>query len=395
MKISLADNIDWVGFVDWNVRDFHSYTTSRGATYNAYLIRDEKTALIDTVKYLYAAALQSNISGLCRLDDISYLICNHAEPDHSSALPHMVKACPQATVVCDAKCRETLTKYYDTAGWRWQVVKTGDAIKLGKRALTFIETPMVHWPDSMFTYCPEEEILFSMDAFGQHYATAHRFDDEVDLAEALAEAKKYYANIVMLYGQRIARLLEAAAGMKIKMIAPAHGVIWRRHIKEIIAAYGEWVVCKPRPKALVVYDSMWGSTELMARAIADGAAAEGVEVKVSAVRANDSTDLTADILDAAAVACGTSTLNQGMMPAMAALLTYWKGLRPMGKCGFAFGSFGWGKGGPEAVDAMLREMKFDVLRPPILAQYRPSPEVLEECRVAGRLLAARCAACRS
>ena len=197
MNITLRENIEWVGYVDWTVRDFHGYDTARGATYNAYLVRDEKTALIDAVKAPFADQLIKNVAALTGLDKVDYIVCNHAEPDHAGALPAAMAAMPNATLVCDKKCIDALGEHFDVSGWKVEIVKTGDTISLGKRSLSFIETPMVHWPESMFTYIPEEKILFSMDAFGQHYASSQRFDDEVNINDVLYEAKAYYANIVM------------------------------------------------------------------------------------------------------------------------------------------------------------------------------------------------------
>lgn len=388
MNTVLREGINWVGFVDWTVRDFHSYETRRGATYNAYLVQDEKTALIDTVKYLYADQLIANIEKHTPLDRIDYIVVNHGEPDHSSSLPTMVEKCPNATIVCDKKCVQSLSMHYDTTGWNFQVVSTGESISLGKRTLTFVETPMVHWPDSMVTYLPEEKILFSMDGFGQHYASHNRFDDEVCLTEVMEEAKIYYANIVMPYGKQVAKTLEAASNLEIEMIAPAHGVIWRSHIAEIVGAYQDWCVCKAAPKVVVVYDTMWESTAKMANAMIDGVReVDGVDSKLIFIRSSNLTQMVTEIFDAATVAFGSSTLNQQMMPMAGALLTYLKGLRPVGKAGFAFGSYGWGKGGPEAVDEELKAMKWDVLRDPLKSQFRPTPEVLEECRAAGKMLA--------
>ncbi len=328
-----------------------------------------------------------NVSALTKLAEVNYVICNHAEPDHSGGLPRVMAALPNARLVCDKKCTEILSGYYDTSGWNIQVVSTGDTISLGKRTLQFIETPMVHWPDSMFTYVPEEKLLFSMDAFGQHYASSGRFDDEVDMREVMEEAKKYYATIVMLYGKQISKVLEAAAGLDIEMIAPSHGIIWRSHIGEIVSAYKEWVLCKPKPKVLVFYDSMWQSTKRMAEAIVEGASVEGVEAKLIFVRASGMTEIATEVLDAAAIAFGSATLNMGMMPMMGAVLTYLKGLRPAGKAGFAFGSFGWSKGGAEAIDEYLKAMRFEILREPLKSRWSPTEDVLQECRTAGRMLA--------
>ena len=387
MNITLKDGIDWVGYIDWTVRDFHGYKTESGSTYNAYLIRDEKTAVIDAVKGPYVEKYLDHIRALTDLDKIDYIVCNHAEPDHSGGLPGFMAACPQAELICNAKCKTALELHYDTAAWKWKVVDDGDEVSLGKRTLTFINTPMVHWPESMFTYVPEDKLLFSMDAFGQHYASAYRFDDEEPLDVILQEAKAYYANIVMLYGRPIAQTMARAAEMDIEMIAPSHGVIWRSHIKEVFAAYQRYVVCKPRPKVLVVYASMWQSTEKMALAILEGAQECNVEAQLYNVESTHMTRIATEALDCAAIAIGSPTLNNGIMPSLAGVLCYLKGLRPTHKKGFAFGSYGWSKrGGPTEVGAAIEEMKIEIMRDPLRAQYVPTPEVLEECREAGRAM---------
>lgn len=389
MNTTLREGIDWVGYVDWTIRDFHSYNTERGATYNAYLVRDEKTALIDTVKAPYADRLLRNLSALTEPAKVDYVICNHAEPDHAGALPRVMQSLPNATLVCDKKCKVTLSQYHDTSPWKIQVVATGDTLSLGRHTLEFIETPMVHWPESMFTYIPEEKLLFSMDAFGQHYATSGRFDDEVSQCTLMEEAKAYYANIVMPFGKSVAACLKKAAELQIEMIAPAHGVIWRSRAAEILKAYESWCVCRPGPKVLVIYDTMWESTAAMARAIVEGASLPGVAARLIHVRRSNLTRIAAEVIDAATVAFGSSTLNRDMTPAAAAVLSYLKGLRPVGKAGFAFGSYGWGPGGAEAVDQSLRAMQWEILQQPIKAQYRPTPDILDECRAAGRMLAER------
>ena len=387
MNTSLAENIDWVGHVDWDVRDFHGYRTERGSTYNAYLVRDDKTALIDTVKAPYADNLIANVSKLVDPSKVDFVVCNHAEPDHSGGLPTVMKEFSNAELVCDAKCAKALGYHYDATGWKIRTVSDGDVLSLGARSLTFVETPMVHWPESMFTYVPEEELLFSMDAFGQHYASDGRFDNEEAIDVVMSEAKTYYANIVMLYGKQIAKVLDKAAGLSIKTIAPSHGIIWRKHIPTILAAYRDWVVCKPCAKVLVIYDTMWKSTELMARAIAEGATREGVEVKLFNVRSANTTEIATEVLDAASIAVGSPTLNMTLMPKVAEILTYLKGLRPANKTGFAFGSYGWGKGGAKEVEDYLKTMKFEILREPVQVQFVPKQEDLEECRQAGSLLA--------
>jgi flavorubredoxin len=389
MNTTLYDNIDWVGVVDWTIRDFHSYDVERGTSYNAYLVRDEKTALIDTVKPQFADDLLRNVASLVDLSKVDYVVCNHAELDHAGSLPRVMQAMPQATLVCDKKCVVALGEHFDTTGWKIQTVATGHSISLGRRTLQFVETPMVHWPESMFTYVPEDKLLFSMDAFGQHYATSERFDDEADLPSVLREAKTYYANIVMPYGKPVAACLDLAAKMDIRMIAPSHGLIWRSHLGEIVDAYQAWANHRVRPRVLVIYDTMWESTGEMAQAILEGAMQPGVSAERIHIRRTNLTRIAAEVIDAAAVAFGSSTLNRGMMPMAAATLCYLEGLRPLGKAAFAFGSYGWGRGGTEAVDAALRRMEWEIVREPIRARYRPTPEILEQCRQAGRLLAER------
>ena len=387
MESGVLEGIDWVGYVDWTVRDFHGYNTPRGATYNAYLVRDEKTALIDTVKGPFAEELLQNVAALADLSTVDYVVCNHAEPDHAGALPRVMEALAGATLVCNKKCVAALSKHFDISGWKTRVVASGDSIGLGERSLQFIDTPMLHWPESMFTYIPEEKLLFSMDAFGQHYATSRRFDDQVSLQVALDEAKAYYANIVMPYGKQAAAALQRADELDVQMVAPAHGVIWRSHLGEIREAYRAWSAQRPAPKVLVIYDSMWGSTGRMARAIHEGACADGVDALLIHIRSWNLTRIATEVLDAAAVAFGSSTLNREMMPMASAVLTYLKGLRPVGKAAFSFGSHGWGRGGPEAVNECLTAMKWEITRGPLKAQFSPTSEILDECRAAGKTLA--------
>jgi flavorubredoxin len=387
MNTALREDIYWVGFVDWLARDFHGYVTERGATYNAYLVRDEKTALIDTVKAPHVGTLIEQVAALTDPSRIDFVVCNHAEPDHAGGLSQVMQAVPNATLLCDKKCAVALSQHHDTSGWKIRAVASGDTVSLGRRTLQFLETPMVHWPESMFTYIPEERLLFSMDAFGQHYASSQRFDDQVPLCTVMEEAKAYYANIVMPFGRQVAAALAKVAELNVEMIAPGHGVVWRSHVPDILKAYRNWVDCRPKPKVLIIYDTMWESTGRMAKAIHEGASLPGVEAHLVHIRRTNLTRLATEVLDAAAIALGSSTLNQGMMPMASAAVSYLKGLRPAGKVGLAFGSYGWSRGGAEALEEYLKAMKWEVLREPISAQYRPTEQVLTECRAAGRMLA--------
>jgi len=386
---TLRDCIDWVGYVDWTVRDFHGYRTEHGFTYNAYLIRDEKTVLIDTVKAGCSAKLLGNIVALVPLEKVDYVVCNHAEPDHAGSLPAVLAACPNAVLLCDAKCREALSRYHETDDWSIQVVADGETLSIGKRTLQFFETPMVHWPESMATYVPEEKLLFSMDGFGQHYASSSRFDDQTDIAEIMAGAKTYYANILMLYGAPIKRTLARLSELPIEMIAPSHGVVWRKHVGDIVAAYNQWVDLKSRPKVVVIYDTMWKSTERMAWEIYQGAIDAGAEAKIFSIRASNITVLAREVLDAAAVAFGSATLNNTIMPEAAAALTYLKGLKPRGKAGVAFGSYGWATTAGKELTDYLTAMQMEIVREPVMCRFGPDEAVLAECRAAGEALGVR------
>lgn len=402
MKLTyeLRPGIDQVGYVDYNVRDFHSYDTRLGATYNAYLIRDEKVALVDTVKAPFAQQLQRNVASLVELEKVDYLICLHAEMDHSGALPAMVKACPNAVVVCNAKCKEALAGFYDVSNWKFQIVAQGESLSLGKRSLTFVNVPMVHWPESSVAYMPEEKILFANDAFGQHIATSNRFDDECDLPTLLREAKSYYANIVAPYGRQTLKVLETVKTLELDLIAPGHGVMWRSHIKEIIDAYERWASGKYAPKVLIIYDTMWQSTELMAEEIYAGAVERGQEiakanpgaprldVQLMHARKTTLTRIAEEALDAAAVAFGSATLNATLMPQEAAVLAYFQGLKFREKTALAFGSYGWGIGAPEAIQKTLETLKYPAIElSPIKAKQRPDAAALDACRQAGAMLA--------
>ncbi|MBI9019444.1 MAG: FprA family A-type flavoprotein [Phycisphaerae bacterium] len=382
----IKPGIYWVGYIDWDVRDFHGYQTSRGSTYNAYLIVDEKIALIDAVKGGYAYDLIDKISEHIDPAKIDYVVSNHTEPDHSGELQRILDIAKNAKVVATQKGKDGLEKYYE-GNWDYEVVKTGDSISLGKNTMEFIATPMLHWPDSMFTYIPEQKLLFSMDAFGQHFASSGRFDDQVDICELLAEAKIYYANIIMHLGSTVARTLKAAEKLEIDMIAPSHGVIWRSMIADIISAYQDWAVCKPTNKALVLYDSMWHSTEMMAVSIAEGLGNGGVPAKLLNVSINDVTHLATEVLDCAAVIVGSPTLNNGMLPTVASFMTYIQGLQPKGKLGFAFGSHGWAGGAVPKVRTMLEDTGVEIVHENITCKYKPDAEELKVCYEAGQILA--------
>jgi len=390
VQTKLTENIHWVGVVDWNLRDFHGYLTRRGTTYNAYLISDEKTALIDTVKHTFSNELLRNICEIVDPEKIDYIIINHVEMDHSSSLPIITKHAKNATIIASQRGKDAIIEHYG-ADFNIQTVKTGDELKLGKRTLRFVEAPMLHWPDSMFTYVVEAKILMPNDAFGQHLATSERFDDEVDEHVLMEEAKTYYANILMPFAPLITRKIQEVVqmGIPIAMIAPSHGIIWRSNPSKIINAYLDWSAGKSENKVVIVYDTMWGSTDKMARAIAEGVASQAVDVKLLKLRAANRTEAMTEILDAKAVVVGSPTLNNGMFPTLGSFLTYATGLKPKGKLWSFFGSYGWGGGAVKGMTEMARKAGFEVHEPGIEVKYVPDQEDLKRCFEFGQQIAAK------
>lgn len=382
VKVSLKDGVNWVGVVDWNIRDFHGYTTKRGSSYNAYLILDEKIALVDTVKAAFCQELIEHISELTTLDKIDYIVVNHVEMDHSSSLPVIAKLAKNAKILATARGKEELIKHFGSEFERVEVVKSGDKINLGKKTITFMEAPMLHWPDSMFTYLIEDKILLPNDAFGQHLASYERFDDEVDQQILMEEAKTYYANILTPFSPLIVKKIQEVVAMKlpIDIIAPSHGIIWRKDPMKIVNTYMDLCTGKTvKQKAIVVFDTMWGSTDKMARAIGEGLASQGFEVKLLKLRATDNTDIVTEIVDAKIVLVGSPTLNNGMFPSVGSFLTYIGGLKPKGKLWGFFGSYGWGGGATRGMIKMAKEAGFDVMESSIELKWVPTAEELKKC----------------
>ncbi len=378
--IKLAEGVYDVGVIDWNIRDFHGYSTKNGTSYNAYLIIDEKVALIDTVKSPFSDELISNISQVIDPKKIDLVVSNHTEMDHSGSLPKIMHLIGEQKPLYCSKMGEKNLKRHFPHKWNYHAVKEGETLSLGKSTLTFMETRMIHWPDSMFTYLNKEKMLFSSDGFGQHYAGFEKFDDLAG-ERAMVEAKKYFANILMLYAPRILKLVEkvVTSGIEIKTICPDHGVIWRKDPGKIIDAYIRWSKQEAKNKAVVIYDTMWHSTEAMARAIASGISSEGVQVKPIHIRKSHRSDIMTDVLDAKAVIVGSPTLNNQMFPTVADILTYMKGLKPINKIGGAFGSFGWSGESVKLVTRELVDMKFDILEPGVKIQYVPDDKGLAAC----------------
>ena len=388
-KVQLVPGVYWVGATDWNVRNFHGYSTHRGTTYNAYLVVDEKIALIDTVKSPFYDEMAARVREIVPFDKIDYVISNHVEMDHSGSLPMALRDAKNARLVTLEKFGENgLAKTFHQS-WNPIVVKEGSTLDLGKRKLAFIPTPMLHWPDSMCTYLVEDKLLFSMDAFGQHIATSQRFDDEADMTEVMQEAMKYYANILMPFGDLIVKAANKLGGIKIDMIAPSHGVIWRSHIKDIVESYVKWGKGETSARALVIYDTMWGSTQKMALAIARGMIGEGVDVKIFNLTASDKSDIIKEVLDAKALIIGSPTLNNGMFPSVAEFLCYLKGLKPKNKIGAAFGSHGWGGGGVKAVQQEMEQTGIELIDSKLAFKFVPDEGEIQKCVDFGREMAAK------
>ncbi|MCW4028310.1 MAG: flavodoxin domain-containing protein [Candidatus Bathyarchaeota archaeon] len=382
VKVTLKDGINWVGVVDWNIKDFHDYVTRRGSSYNAYLVQDEKTALVDTVKAAFCNELIEHITELTSLEKIDYIIVNHVEMDHSSSLPIIAKLAKNAKIFATARGKEELIKHYGKEFERIETVKSGDKISLGKKTLTFLEAPMLHWPDSMFTYLIEDKILMPNDAFGQHLASSGRFDDEVDQNILMEEAITYYSNILTPFAPLIVKKIEEVVAMKlpIDMIAPSHGIIWRKDPMKIVNAYLDWSTGKSvKQKIVIVFDTMWDSTNKMARAIEDGIASQGVETKLFKLRTRENTDIVTEITDAKVVLVGSPTLNNGMFPTVGMFMTYITGLKPKGKLWGFFGSFGWGGGAVRGMVRMAKEAGFEVIEPSVELKWVPTEEELKKC----------------
>ena len=379
----LAKGIYQVGAVDWTTRDFHGYKTPRGVTYNSYLIVDEKICLIDTVKAPFAKELLERISQIVDPAKIDYVIVNHVEPDHSSALPMVMEAAPQAKVLITEQGRGEVLKYYGRE-YDFRVVKNGDSLSLGKHTLKFVPLPMLHWPDSMATYLEEEQILFSNDAFGQHYSTNFKFDDENDLSELLYEAKKYYANILTPFNKLVVKALDSLGLLPIRMIAPSHGLIWRSNIADIMKLYKQWSTGESEPLVLVVYDSMWGSTEAMSRRIIEGLTAGGIKAKLYRMADSDKSEMVAELLTARGLIVGSSTLNNGMLPTMAAVLYYMKGLKPLNKSGAAFGAYGWAGGAQADMELALKAAGIEVAMTGPTLKWAPNQDEIQRCFEFGR-----------
>ena len=388
--VPVSDGIWWVGGIDWNLRDFHGFETPRGTTYNAYLVQGaEKTALIDTVKTTFVPELLERIQSLVPLDSIDYIVVNHIEPDHNSGLRAVIEAIPQAKVVASAGGVRGIAEYHGS-DLAIEAVGADDVIDLGGKTLRFLPMPMVHWPDSMFTYCAESCTLMPNDAFGQHLATSERFADEVGLDAAVEELTMYYANILMPLSAQVSKAVGKIAelGWTCDTIAPSHGVIWRHDsVPAVIDAYDRLTSGDTEDKLVVAYSTMWGSTDVLAREIADGAAQAGVDVHVFDLAEAPLSLVTRHLLDSRALVLGSPALHHGMLYRVAAYLQYIAGLKPKDKLAGVFGSYGWSSGATKQMSARLEEIGFELALPEFTCKYKPSADDLAGAREWGKQMA--------
>lgn len=367
--VKLSDNIYWVGAVDFDLREFHGYEIPYGTTYNAFLIVDEKITLIDTVKRNFSETLIKNISEVVDPTKLDYVICDHVEPDHSGALTSIMNIAKNSTLITCPNGEKGLASYYHQ-DWKTETVKTGDTLNIGQYTLEFIQTPMVHWPDNMMVYLKEKEMLFSNDAFGQHYASDERFDYEIAEEVTLERAKDYYANIVLPYDAPVKKIFSDIEGKEISMILPSHGLILKDSITKILEKYKYWSDNKTNEnEAIIIYDSMWGSTKEMAEKLAKDFELKGIQSKVFNLKEHHISEVMSNLIETKYICVGSSTLNRQMLPNVAAFLTYMKGLAPKKRIGLAFGSYGWSGESIKYVNEALEECKFEMLAP-IKRQYK-------------------------
>ena len=391
MVAEIAKGIYWVGVVDWALRHFHGHelSTHRGSTYNAYLIKDEKTVLVDTVWRPFKEEFLKNLRQVVDPAEIDIVVANHAESDHSGALPAVMRQCPEATVVVSPRGATSIRGHYHQ-DWNFQAVKTGDTIDIGENTLIFVEAPMLHWPDSMFTYLTGRNILMPNDAFGQHYATACRFNDQVDQDELHQEALKYYANILTPMSDLVLKKIDEllALNLPVEMIAPSHGVIWRQDPLQIVKKYQQWAAQVPEKRAVILYDTMWHATRRMAEAVGQGLAEAGVPYKMFHAAVSDRNDVLTEIFRSRAVVVGSPTVNKGILGGLAPVLEEMKGLGFKNKVGAAFGSYGWSGESVGLIEEHLEACKIPLVARGVRAKWQPTADDLENCRQLGRTIAA-------
>lgn len=378
-----------VGVIDWNMRYFHGNTflTKNGVTYSSYVVKDNEPALIDIVHKGFEEEFIKNISEIVEPEKIKHVILNHLEPDHSGSIEYMAKVLKNAKFYGTQKLKEGVEKYYNL-DIEINVVKTGDKINLGNNTLTFVEVPMVHWPDSMMTYCPEQKVLFSNDAFGQHIATNKIFTDEIDQGLLWQEVTKYYANILWPLGLMIEKSINNLLKMNIPIdfVAPSHGLVWRTDINKVIEKYLSWAKNEVKNKVVIVYETMWGSTEIMAREIARALTDNNIEVKMFDIAKVDVAQVAYEMLEAKGFVIGSSTHDNEMLAYIAGYIHFLKGMKPKNRVAVSFGSFGWAGGAVKEIATNLSSFGIEIIDQ-VGAKFKPNKEELEKCYQAGNNIA--------
>jgi flavorubredoxin len=378
----LKTGVYWVGATNWKIRYSHSeeLSTHHGSTYNAYLIKDEKTVLIDTVWEQLSDRFFENLREVVDIKSIDYVVMNHLEPDHSGALPALMELIPDVPIIVSKKGAESIKRHYHKE-WNLKIVGTGEKINIGKNDLIFVEAPMLHWPDSMFTYLTGQNILFPNDAFGQHFASSDIFNDEVDEIEVYQEAIKYFANILTPFSKFVVRKIDElkALNLPVDIIAPSHGVIWRKDPMKIVEKYYEWATAAPQKEVIIVYDSMWGATHKMAEFIGKGIGQAGVTYKIFNIATADKNDVLTEIFKAKGILIGSSTVNNVVLTSIVPLMTDLIGLKFVDRVGAAFGSYGWSGESPDVITEYLEKAKIKVIQDSLKIKYMPSEEELEGC----------------
>ncbi len=383
--VEVKNGIHWVGVVDWAIRDFHGYVTQRGSTYNNYLILDDEPTVLDSVHHEFIDQGIDNIKSLVDMSTVKHIVVNHIEPDHAGGLFEFVTLMPQAKIYCTKKAVEALERMFDISSWDIQTVKTGDSISTGHKTLIFLETPMLHWPDSMMTYVKEDKVLISQDGFGQHLASTERFDDELIKCSSMSELEDavwdYYANILMPFGSIITRKLQEVKdlGLEIDIIAPDHGIIWRAHPEKVLQMYEDMAAGKCDERITIIYDTMWHSTEKMVTPLVAGIRDEGMDCKVVKLRATPSSIAVKEFWRSRGTLIGSPTLNNTLFPPVGDFMFTLKGLRPRNRIVSAFGSYGWAGGAVKEIIDMCKDLKLEVMEPGVGAKYRATPEEEAAC----------------
>jgi len=393
MSFKIKNNVYWVGKVDWELRKFHGneYSTHRGSTYNSYLIKEEKIVLIDTVWKPFSKEFVKNLSKEVDLNKIDYVIANHAEIDHSGALPELMEKIPETPIYCTANGVKSIRGHYHK-DWNFQVVKTGDILDLGNgKQLIFVEMRMLHWPDSMACYLTKDNILFSNDAFGQHYASEFMYNDLVDQNELYAECIKYYANILTPFSVFVDKKIKEVLDLKIPIdiIATSHGVIWRDNPTQIVEKYLAWANTYQENQITILYDTMWDGTKRMAEAISKGILEidKKVNLKLFNIAKTDKNDIITEIFKSRIILVGSPTIGGGILSSVAEILEMIKGLRFKNKKAAAFGCYGWSGESIKVINELLEKSGFSVINDGIRALWNPDDESVEKCLEFGREIA--------